>query len=283
MKCHIRILSNKRNTSGNTTSSVIGLILSIGLVFAPITAAGIASIENGRSSVPSTISPLTETRNVSMMRAGANDIPFGSSPVLTALQRENTWLFGKGRAESALFAVGEKAYAPAAVNDCAWLWTTTTKRERSEDCFVTAAISLSESFPLSACFDGRLSTLSETGVDRAYLCRLGELMNVPTEVVLAVAWAETRRNLNPSVRGRYGEIGRFQIGAALWRCRDLIIRRYADNVLCGIRILRQLRDQHGTWAKAMERYNGGGRMARIYRQRAEEHVGRVRLLLLERP
>jgi soluble lytic murein transglycosylase-like protein len=109
--------------------------------------------------------------------------------------------------------------------------------------------------------------------DETFITEQAKLAKVPSDIALAIAWMETRTNTNPNVRGRAGEVGRFQIGAASWLCRDLAITQYEPNVSCGLRVLRYLYDKHGSWAEAIRRYNGSGPKSRAYASTALAYIG----------
>ena len=100
-------------------------------------------------------------------------------------------------------------------------------------------------------------------------------------VVLAMAWEETRSNVSPAVRGKAGEIGRFQLSRAVARryCPDLRIERYHDNVRCYMRTMSYYMvelDLPGLLpVNAIERYNGRGPKARAYRERVLATVRRL--------
>ena len=104
--------------------------------------------------------------------------------------------------------------------------------------------------------------------DASYLRATAAHEGVPPALLMAVAWEETRANLNPALRGAHGEVGRLQIlpaTAARW-CADLDIRRYGDNVRCGCRLLRGWL-WFGGWPEAIRRFNGRGPAALAYRDR----------------
>lgn len=112
--------------------------------------------------------------------------------------------------------------------------------------------------------------------DAWYLQRQAERAGLPREVLWAVAWQETRANLDPRVRGPHGERGRFQIMAATARrwCADLDIRTYKANVQCAVRILTRLQAEHGI-VEAVRRYNGSGPRSRAYLAEVMQTVGRI--------
>lgn len=102
--------------------------------------------------------------------------------------------------------------------------------------------------------------------DAGYLMRRAEAFGLPPSVVLSLAWQETRSNVSPAVRGAHGEVGRMQIlpSTARLRCQGLDVRKYADNVQCGLSILRQLWRETGSLDMAVRRYNGRGYRAGVY-------------------
>ena len=131
--------------------------------------------------------------------------------------------------------------------------------------------------------------------DSAALRVAGAEFNVPAVVMQAVAWQETRLNLNPAVRGPgreqcdslgcrrvCREIGRLQVNACIqWRhpaCAVALLKNYASNLRCGAAILRAARDGTSTWADAIRRYNGSGPHSRQYMKEALAYIGWLRLL-----
>src|SRR5207247_666636 len=96
--------------------------------------------------------------------------------------------------------------------------------------------------------------------DQAHLTALADSANVYAPAVLAIAWEETRTNMNPHVRGHHCwwslrlsdstlvvhhekncEVGRFQIkpSTARHRCTGLNIWTYEGNVRCSIKMLAE--------------------------------------------
>lgn len=95
--------------------------------------------------------------------------------------------------------------------------------------------------------------------DRFHLTRLADSAGVPAAAVLAIAWQETRANLDPKVRGAAGERGRFQIkpGTAARRCRGLDIRTYRGNVQCFLSMFKEDMHRLGV-VGAIRAHNGRG-------------------------
>jgi len=137
--------------------------------------------------------------------------------------------------------------------------------------------------------------------DSLALKRVGEAVGVPAAVMYAVAWQETRLNVNPAIRGPgrlecdsigncrriCREIGRLQINPCIqWRhpaCAVASLKIYASNLRCGAAILRSARDGALSWADALRIYNGSGVHARIYAKEALAYVGWLALLTQEVP
>lgn len=126
-------------------------------------------------------------------------------------------------------------------------------------------------------------------VDAAALYRAADSAGVPRDVMLAVAWMESRdgsRLNNYRGPGREQcdslgcrrvcrEIGRMQINPCIkWHipaCDSLTV--YSANLRCGAAILRAARDGTTTWAEAIQRYNGSGKAAREYKLQALAFIG----------
>lgn len=113
---------------------------------------------------------------------------------------------------------------------------------------------------------------ARTGLpDAVHLATLADSVGIPAELSWAMAWEESRANLNPRLRGQHGERGRFQVrenGAVGRRCRalGLNVRTYAGNTRCHAVVMREMIDRYGT-AEAVRRWNGSGPLARAYRAR----------------
>jgi soluble lytic murein transglycosylase-like protein len=86
---------------------------------------------------------------------------------------------------------------------------------------------------------------------------------VPLDILTAVAYTESRFKCDAV--GRYGEIGLMQINPKVWRFDypDFLFDCYA-NALAGAEILKYYYNQTGSWAEAVERYNGNGKQAKRY-------------------
>lgn len=130
--------------------------------------------------------------------------------------------------------------------------------------------------------------------DSIALKAAGTEFNVPAVVMYAVAWQETRNNLNTNVRGPgreqcdtlgcrrvCREIGRMQVNPCItWRhpaCSRDSLLTHEGNLRCGAAILRAARDGTATWADAIRRYNGSGPNARRYAKNALEYIGWLKL------
>ena len=80
--------------------------------------------------------------------------------------------------------------------------------------------------------------------------------HVPAVIAWAISWQESRHNINPRLRGKHGEWGRFQVMPSTARaiCPTLDIRTYEGNVMCGLRYLRHQFEARGTWEAAVRAY-----------------------------
>ena len=91
---------------------------------------------------------------------------------------------------------------------------------------------------------------------------------VPPEIALAVATQESglcHWNPNGSVkRGKAGEYGVMQLMPATASALGVDPTDVNDNIHGGVKYLRQLYDQYGDWALAVQHYNGSGPDARAY-------------------
>lgn len=92
--------------------------------------------------------------------------------------------------------------------------------------------------------------------DAGLLAVYADSARVPHVVAWAIAWQETRHDLNPALRGRAGEVGRLQVlpSTARSRCPRLDIYTYTGNLACGMRLLRWRFEQRGSWAAAIRAY-----------------------------
>jgi hypothetical protein len=111
---------------------------------------------------------------------------------------------------------------------------------------------------------------------------------VPPLLAVAIAEVETGHNWRDSlVRGRLGEVGRFQIRPALWSsafhgaCRAVSTR--AGNRHCAMHILRWCYERHGSWSAAIRCFNGGGAASARYLRRVQFALGRLSLACLAAP
>lgn len=130
-------------------------------------------------------------------------------------------------------------------------------------------------------------------VDSVSLKHVADSVGVPTEVLYAVAWMETRDGRANNYRGAgreqcdstgckrtCREVGRMQINPcirwALPYCAEAARDRTA-NVRCGAFILRHNYEKYGSWIEAIRRYNGNGPMSRKYLSEALAFIGRRKL------
>lgn len=113
--------------------------------------------------------------------------------------------------------------------------------------------------------------------DARYLTRAADSAGVPALAVMAIAWEESRGNVDPRLRGTRGEIGRFEImpATAAAFCPDLDVTRYKYNVVCALRLLRLDLLRVGL-VRAIIRHNG-----RAEGPRAKAYADRV-LTTIER-
>lgn len=118
--------------------------------------------------------------------------------------------------------------------------------------------------------------------DAKYLAWQARAHGIDPRVVLAIAWEETRRNTDPSVRGQAGETGRFQLSRATAKhyCPAADIRLYHANVACALRLMAQLQARHDIPGllpiHMIRRYNGAGPKAEAYTARVLRSVAALR-------
>lgn len=127
-------------------------------------------------------------------------------------------------------------------------------------------------------------------VDSVPLKHVADSVGVPTEVLYAVAWMETRdgRAINYRGAGREQcdstgckrtcrEVGRMQINPcirwALPYCAEAAAHRTA-NVRCAAFILKHNYEKYGSWIEAIRRYNGSGPNAQKYLTEALAFIGK---------
>lgn len=105
--------------------------------------------------------------------------------------------------------------------------------------------------------------------DAPTLALWSEAAGLPTLLTEAMAWTESGRNLDPSLRGAAGEWGRFQIlpATARLRCPRQNITTARGNLGCFLRMMRQNYAACGDWRCAIARYNGAGPAAAAYADR----------------
>jgi hypothetical protein len=126
-----------------------------------------------------------------------------------------------------------------------------------------------------------------TGLPDAYhLARLAEAERVPRVVAWAVAWQESRTNLDPRLRPagcrNDCEVGRMQVKPSTAKrvCPTLNIWAYTGNVRCGLLYLRLLHRQTGSWELAIRAYQCPTCQGPTpYEQAVLAHVGRLSLRL----
>lgn len=132
-------------------------------------------------------------------------------------------------------------------------------------------------------------------VDRWYLESVAQEVGVPSKVMLAVAWQETRTGVKGNGYRGPGreqcdsigckrvcrEVGRMQINPCInWRlpaCKPKAILSYGGNVRCGAAILSNRFVVLGSWTEAIKHYNGSGPHAERYLQQALAFIGRLTL------
>jgi len=100
---------------------------------------------------------------------------------------------------------------------------------------------------------------------------------VPTDLIYAVAFVETRHSTRNTEVSSAGALGRLQIMPGIWHrtCGSVWgRRRYAANVHCGALILALYFRNTGNWLDAATRYCGTGPDALAYRRQIELALGR---------
>jgi len=112
--------------------------------------------------------------------------------------------------------------------------------------------------------------------DAPTLALWSEAAGVPTLLTEAVAWTESGRSLDPTLRGAAGEVGRFQIkpATARERCPRQNIMTYHGNLACYLRMMRENYAACRDWRCAIARYNGQGPAAAAYAGRVLAFVER---------
>ncbi len=142
-------------------------------------------------------------------------------------------------------------------------------------------------------------TLLTGHVDSYKLAAYADSTRVPTQVMWAVAWEETRDGAKGNNYVGPGfltfdvttrtykrvcrERGRMQLNPCFWqsklaRCSWQRVRdNYNDNVFCAGSRLRILYEAYGSWESAIGHYNGSGPVAQAYKQRALAYIGRLAL------
>jgi hypothetical protein len=105
--------------------------------------------------------------------------------------------------------------------------------------------------------------------DAPTLALWSEAAGVPALVTVTVAWTESGRNLDPTLRGAAGEVGRFQIrpSTARERCPRQNIDTYHGNLVCFLRLMRENYATCREWRCALAAYNGRGPAAAAYAAR----------------
>lgn len=128
-------------------------------------------------------------------------------------------------------------------------------------------------------------------LDSVPLKHVADSVGVPTEVLYAVAWMETRDGKRANDYRGAGreqcdstgchrtcrEVGRMQINPcirwALPYCDKAHTGRDA-NVRCGAFILKHNYEKHKSWTEAIRRYNGSGPKSRRYLNEALAFIGK---------
>ena len=137
---------------------------------------------------------------------------------------------------------------------------------------------------------GLLWTLATGHPDAALLAAYAGAARVPREGVWAIAWQETRHNLNPGIRGglcrgkRDCEVGRMQVKPSTARrvCPSLDIFTYDGNVRCSVGLLRSLYERRGSWALAIRAYQCPScTHATVYEKSVVSKIGYIELRLKE--
>lgn len=118
--------------------------------------------------------------------------------------------------------------------------------------------------------------------DAHYLQHVADSAGLKRSLVWAVAWTESRGNLNPKLRGHHCkarpncEVGRFQIKpvTAAYRCPKINTRTYKGNVACAMKMLAE----DGGGERALRRWIGtglGAQYQRAYVDKVMALVGRM--------
>jgi hypothetical protein len=116
------------------------------------------------------------------------------------------------------------------------------------------------------------------GPDYAHLRSLARQSGANVRAVLAIAYEESAHNLNPRVRGKHGEVGRFQIktATARERCPDLNIWTYQGNTTCFVRMFSEDTRRVST-EYAIRAQNGAGPGADLYARKVLADMQRLEL------
>lgn len=112
--------------------------------------------------------------------------------------------------------------------------------------------------------------------DALALAAHADSFGVPTELMWAVAYVETRHSTRNTEVSRAGALGRMQIMPRYWYhvCGRVYGRRhYHANVHCGAYVLRVYYLDTGSWLDAATRYCGTGPDALAYRRQIELALG----------
>lgn len=153
--------------------------------------------------------------------------------------------------------------------------------------WVLAACSATEAEAPAAAIAAGPSPIEVTGhPDALYLAAEADRQGVPRLVAWAIAYQESRHELAPDLRGHHCrgrpgcEVGRFQIlpSTARLACRDLDVWKYSGNVACGLRYLRLLYEERGSWVAAVRAYQCPRCLRRTeYEQQVMATIGRFAL------
>ena len=129
-------------------------------------------------------------------------------------------------------------------------------------------------------------------IDSTALNQAADFAGLPHDVIYAVAWMESRsgsrgnayRGPGREVCDSIGqchkacrEIGRMQVNPCIhWPapyCARDSLKVYWSNVKCGAAILHWRYATTGSWPAAIRTYNGGGKKADDYLERALAYIG----------
>lgn len=276
--CRTKTLLNVKRISASIILLVGVAMLATGARSESTVAVGMQITASGKSLGVSRTGQSIETNGERKISVIASDIRCDISSQPTTSLRGSTLLCLNSSEENARSVESAKSLAAEAANACVSQWTTITKPDEFAACFARSVTPRLGSFLPAICSSARFSTLP----DGVYLCAVAVDANVPPDVMLAIAWQETRNNLRQTIRGSAGEIGRMQVSPRIqWRhpaCARDSLRLYASNLRCGAAILRLRFLESGSWSEALRRYNGSGPQSRKYQREILAYIGWLRLL-----